>query len=172
MNTKSNDFYSKTLYPITPQNSAPVIVTVNLKTPENIGNIIRLAGNTGCRKVLAVNEGETPRMSKINRVAEVAGKTVDWSFCTFENMWELIPADYVSIALETSENSQNLFEYKFPNKFALFVGNEINGIAPSILKKIETHLHIPITGKIKSINVSHAMAICMFEWVKQQVVKT
>ena len=170
MNTKANDFFGEMLYPLTPKDKAPIIVAVNLKTPENIGNIIRLAGNVGCRGVLAVNEGEAPKISKIKHIAEVAGEMVDWHFCSFDDVWKLIPDDYIPIALETSENSCNLFEYRFPEKIALFVGNEINGIIPSVLEKINIHIHIPITGKIKSINVSHATAICLFEWVKQQII--
>ena len=169
MNTKANDLFAETLYPLILQDKSPVVVAVNLKTSENIGSIIRLAGNVGCRKVLAINEGEMPRISKIRRIAEVAGKTVDWDFCTFDEVWELIPDDYVPIALETSEKSCNLFEFKFPEKVALFVGNEINGIVAPVLEKIDIHLHIPVTGKIKSINVSHAAAICLFEWVRQQI---
>ena len=171
MNTKANDLFAETLYPLILQDKSPVVVAVNLKTSENIGSIIRLAGNVGCRKVLAINEGEMPRISKIRRIAEVAGKTVDWDFCTFDEVWKLIPDDYIPIALETSQNSCNLFEFKFPEKVALFVGNEICGIAPLILEKIDTHLHIPVTGKIKSINVSHAAAICLFEWVRQQIAR-
>jgi len=52
---------------------------------------------------------------------------------------------------------------------ALIVGNEINGINPLLLQKVQLSVHIPVTGSVKSLNVSHAAAVCLFEWLKQQI---
>ena len=46
----------------------PIIVTDSLKTPENLGSIIRLAENVGCSKVLFVDTDKDIRLSKIKKI--------------------------------------------------------------------------------------------------------
>ncbi|TCO06802.1 TrmH family RNA methyltransferase [Natronoflexus pectinivorans] len=165
----ANQFFSNTTYPETNPDTGPIIITDRLKSAENIGHIIRLAGNTGCRKVLVVVEDELPRLSKIKRVAEVSGDVINWKFCKEDEVQQLIPETYSLVALETSPGSTNLFSANLPRKMALIVGSERNGISPRLLSSAKTHLHIPVSGPIKSLNVSHAAAICLFHWTTQHI---
>lgn len=168
LNLNSNNFFQQKSYAIK-HSFRPIIITDNLKTPENIGQIIRLAGNIGCEDVLVVNDSERPRLSKIKRMGEVAGPVVNWQFCTSDELFSHIPEGYILTALETAPQSTNLFNTTLPQKMALIVGNEINGISPLLLQKVEVSIHIPVTGNVKSLNVSHAAAVCLFEWLKQQI---
>ena len=165
----ANRFFEKRSYPQTPDDWSPVIIACGIKTPENIGHLIRIAGNTGARQVLAVHAGTLLRATKINRIAGAAGSVVRCSFCTAEELPALLPSDYKIVALETAPASTNLFETQLPVKMALMVGNESEGIPPNLLSLATQCIHIPITGKIKSLNVSHAAAICMFEWCQQHI---
>ncbi|ASB48357.1 TrmH family RNA methyltransferase [Alkalitalea saponilacus] len=166
----ANQFFNNTTYPETNPDTGPIIITDRLKSAENIGHIIRLAGNTGCQRVLVIVDDEIPRLSKIKRVAEVAGDVVAWQFCKEEEVLKLIPEDYTIVALETSPSSKNLFSANLPRKMALMVGSERNGISSGLLNLAKTHLHIPVSGPIKSLNVSHAAAICLFHWTAQHII--
>ncbi|MBN1326173.1 hypothetical protein JW977_04335 [Candidatus Falkowbacteria bacterium] len=86
-----------------------------------------------------------------------------------EELPSLLPSDYKIVGLETAPGSTNLFETPLPTKMALMVGNESDGIPQNLLNMATQWIHIPITGKIKSLNVSHAAAICLFEWCQQHV---
>lgn len=165
----ANRFFEKRSYPQTPDDWSPVIIACGIKTPENIGHLIRVAGNTGARQVLAVYSGPLLRTTKINRIAGAAGSVVNCRFCTPEELPSLLPPDYTIVGLETAPASTNLFETQLPAKMALMVGNESEGIPPNLLSMATQWIHIPITGKIKSLNVSHAAAVCLFEWSKQHV---
>lgn len=149
----------------------PIIITDHLKTPENLGQIIRLAGNVGCAKVLAVHEGESLKLSKVQKMANVAGEVVEWYFCKKEEVLNLLPNEYILTALETAPLSENIFTCNLPQKMALIVGNESHGISDFLLQKAKIKIHIPIMGNIKSLNVSHATSVCLFEWVRQQSLK-
>ncbi|HEY4497846.1 MAG TPA: TrmH family RNA methyltransferase [Candidatus Paceibacterota bacterium] len=46
---------------------------------------------------------------------------------------------------------------------ALIVGNEVRGISPTILKKSDAVIEIPMYGKKESLNVSVAVGIALFE---------
>ena len=168
--TGAISFFQSLDYPKIALDKRPIIITDNLKTPENIGHILRLAGNIGCRQVFAVNDGELPRKSKINSVAQVSGYVVDWQFCSTHELLKLIPQDYTLVALETMHGSQNIFESKLPQKMALMVGNEIVGISKPLLDAANMCVHIPVPGTVKSFNVAQATGVCLFEWVRRQLI--
>jgi tRNA G18 (ribose-2'-O)-methylase SpoU len=165
----ANRFFEQSPYPETAKNKAPVIIADQLRNGENIGQIIRLAGNTGCRKVLIVTNKELPRKSKMLRVADVAGKVIDWQFCQTSEVLSLIPENYTLVALETSPASGNLFSAKLPEKTALIVGNESNGISDFLMACSQMQVHIPVTGSVKSLNVAQATGIFLFEWIRQHI---
>jgi tRNA G18 (ribose-2'-O)-methylase SpoU len=100
------------------------------------------------------------------RVADVAGKIIDWHFCKNSEVLNLIPKDYTLVALETSPASSNLFTTKLPLKMALIVGNESQGISDVLMTQSHLEVHIPATGPVKSLNVAQAAGILMFEWVR------
>ena len=145
----------------------PIIVGCDIKTPENIGNIIRLADNIGCKKVLFVTDNENLRISKIKKTASSSFNKVDWSFCKRADLDDEIPEDYKWIAIETTSDSQNIYKTKLPSKTAFFVGNEIHGIDSGILTQCNKIVHIPLFGNNTSMNVSHALAVALFEWQRQ-----
>lgn len=165
----ANHFFETKAYKDTPRESAPIIIVDQVRNGENIGQIIRLAGNTGCRKVWIVTKAEVPRKSKIQRVADVAGKIIDWQFCQSAEVLNLIPDDYTLVALETSPGSQNLFTTQLPHKMALIVGNESQGISRSLMERSHQEIHIPVTGPVKSLNVAQATGLLLFEWMRQHV---
>ncbi len=145
----------------------PIIVGYNIKTPENIGNIIRLGDNIGCKEIIIVSESENVRNSKIKRTASSSFDSVKWGFCTVEELKSRIPSDYEWIAIETSSDSVNIFKTELPQKAAFIVGNEISGVDNELLDKCDKIVHIPLNGNNKSLNVSHSLAIALFEWQRQ-----
>jgi 23S rRNA (guanosine2251-2'-O)-methyltransferase len=166
-NTRAIQFFEETTYAPVPKDTAPIIVAVNLKTPENIGHLMRLAANSGCKKLWIVQEDTTIRNTKLKRVAGLAYEKVDWAFCTAVELEQLLPSNYIQTALETAPGSENLFTCQLPDAMALMVGNEQEGLPEWALEKCTRSVHIPMTGPVKSMNVSHAAAVCLFEWMRQ-----
>ena len=91
---------------------------------------------------------------------------------------------YEILAIEQSENSTSYSQYqsrkrKLPSwgqtprwqdptmakKLALIVGNEIKGLPPSILKRADKILEIPMFGRKESLNVSVAFGIVAFSLI-------
>ena len=145
----------------------PIIIGYNIKTPENIGNIIRLGDNLGCKEIFIVSEDKNVRSSKIRKTASSSFESVKWSFCTLEDLKHKIPSEYEWIAIETASDSVNIFRTELPEKVAIIVGNEISGIENKLLDYCTKIVHIPIYGNNKSLNVSHSLAIALFEWQRQ-----
>ncbi|HRW61866.1 MAG TPA: TrmH family RNA methyltransferase [Bacteroidales bacterium] len=147
----------------------PIIVACELKTPENIGNIMRLADNIGCKKLLLITSGVENRTSKIRRTASSSFDAIDWEYCKISELNQKIPEDYTWVAVETSSDSENIYKTNMPEKIAFIVGNEISGIDHIILNQCHKIVHIPVYGKNTSLNVSHALAVALFEWQRRIV---
>ncbi|OFX88261.1 MAG: hypothetical protein A2W99_09985 [Bacteroidetes bacterium GWF2_33_16] len=150
-----------------PDGNAPIIIAYQIKTPENIGNIIRLADNTGCKKVIIVTTEKDIRRSKVRKTAGLSFDSMNWEICEISEIFNKIPLDYKVVSLETSSDSENIFAVMLPEKMAIIVGNEIVGIDNQTLNKSDLIIHIPLHGHNTSMNVSHALAVALFEWYRQ-----
>lgn len=150
--------------------NALMVIAYQIKTPENIGNIIRLADNAGCQKVVIVTDDEHLRMSKVRKTAGLSFESMPWEICSISDLFNKIPTGYKIVSLETSSDSENIFLSNLPDKLAIIVGNEIAGIDNEILNKSDLIIHIPLSGHNTSMNVSHALAVALFEWQRQHII--
>ncbi len=164
MEIKSNLLFQDKTYQLKNGADFPIIIADQLKSPENLGHIIRLAANFNCRLVLFVGDSNSIRESKIKKVAGAAYERVDWKFCTIESVPDLVPSDYRIIAIETCENSKSLTKEPPPPKSAIILGNEIRGISTELLQICKEYFHIPMLGFIPSMNVTHACCAALFAW--------
>jgi tRNA G18 (ribose-2'-O)-methylase SpoU len=133
-----------------------------------MGSVLRLAGNIGAAKVIFIKDEEYPeaRNWKIKKTASGADKKVQWEFCKSHELFDRIPVGYVLTALETTPSATNLFETELPQKMAVVIGNEVHGIEETLLKKAEKTVFIPVPGVISSLNVTHALSVILFEWLR------
>lgn len=66
------------------------------------------------------------------------------------------------IALEQTENSISLRDYRPPKTFALLLGEEVHGIENRYLDYCDAALEIPMSGQKESFNVSVATGIALY----------
>lgn len=66
------------------------------------------------------------------------------------------------VALEQSKNSIMLSEFQPPEKFALLLGEEVNGITSELLSQCDSVIEIPMFGQKESFNVSVAAGIALY----------
>lgn len=168
VNVKNND--SRVLFApgsIAPPPDAPIIVADGLRTPENVGALVRLAANVGCRTVCLVGTGDM-KESKIRKTACMA-----WDYVSLarvddaEALRSAIPAGYEFVAVETTPDSKSLYSAPLPRKVALVVGSEVHGVSDGVLELCPRRVYIPMSGPDTSMNVSQAAAVALFEWVRQ-----
>ncbi|CAF4140691.1 unnamed protein product, partial [Adineta steineri] len=74
---------------------------------------------------------------------------------------------YTIVAVEQTVNSQSLYEYQFPEKTLLLLGNEREGIRADLLSLVDVTVEIPQAGVIRSLNVHVSGALCVSEYARK-----
>jgi len=145
-----------------------ILAAHELKTPENMGSIIRLAGNLNAEKVYFIHEKFVAKESKLKRVAHSSLGKIDYEIVSKDVFWERMTNQAV-IALETTKLSTNIYHTNLPKDVVILCGNERFGIPDDMLQKCKQSVFIPMPGSTRSMNVSHALTIAAFEWAKQHI---
>jgi tRNA G18 (ribose-2'-O)-methylase SpoU len=85
LTTRANsyEFFSKKSSQSTNDSTRLMLVAVELAFPENIGSLIRIAGNIGCEKVIFICEQSNFKSKKIQRAAtNNAYMNIPFEFCS------------------------------------------------------------------------------------------
>ncbi|UJR37543.1 hypothetical protein I4U23_030245 [Adineta vaga] len=70
-----------------------------------------------------------------------------------EYLLDMQAQGYLIVAVEQTVNSQSLYEFQFPEKTLLLLGNEREGIRADLLSLVDATVEIPQAGVIRSLNV-------------------
>lgn len=147
---------------------APVIIADGLRTPENIGGLIRLADAMGSRQILLVDDAESGFSSKkISRIARGTDKHIEIDQVSKQELLGRSADLQPMIAIELTTKAENLLETALPAQCSLVVGSERHGISEEVLGCCQRSVFIPMYGINGSMNVTHALAMVLYEWRKQ-----
>jgi len=144
------------------------IVLVHPEIPPNAGNVIRLAANTGARLHLVEPLGFSMDDRQLKRAGldyhEYASVRVhaDWQSCVS------VLGKNRMFALTTGAG-RSLFKEKFRERDVFVFGSETAGLPQQLLSefKPEARLRIPMRPGNRSLNLSNAVAVTVFEAWRQ-----
>lgn len=151
----------------TETSAAPVIVAIGMRTPENLGSILRHADAAGCRRVMFVDAAIQPVAKKLSRIARSADRHLSYSYLSSEDLLGRLDELSPLVAVEITSNSTDLYRTTLPKDCSLVVGSERAGIPQQILECCSLAVHIPMYGVNGSMNVSHALTLALYEWRRQ-----
>ena len=100
---------------------------------------------------------------QIHKTALGAESLVPFEYREAPPLDELRQLGYRIAALEQAANSTNLHDYSAPDRVALLLGEEVDGIAPEWLALADDIIEIPMFGQKESFNVSVAAGIALYE---------
>lgn len=156
-----------------------VLIAHNLRSAHNVGSLLRTAEGLGVQQVyltgytpypLAPGDNRLPHLARktdrqIAKTALGAEKSIDWSH--EPDMQTLIARlkqqGYSIAALEQAARSVKLTDFEPPEKLALILGREVEGIEPELLADCDYVLEIPMLGRKESFNVVQAAAMALYE---------
>lgn len=147
-----------------------VIVLDNVRSMHNVGAVFRTADAFLVEKILLCGITPQPPHREIHKAALGATESVDWAY--FESVTEALQSikseGYSVVGVEQTTGSEMITEFDFAKspKYALVLGNEVEGISDEVLSLCDDFLEIPQLGTKHSLNVSVCGGIVMWEFFK------
>ncbi len=144
------------------------VVLYEPEIPPNTGNIIRLCANTGSRLHLIKPIGFDISDKKLKRASldysEYVNLQVHESFDQFLEKFSMTNVFSISTRGKLMVN-----EAQFTEKSILLFGPETRGLPQSLLDTMDTKkiLKIPMVNESRSLNLSNAVAITIYEAWRQ-----
>ncbi|KXH83312.1 RNA methyltransferase [Chryseobacterium kwangjuense] len=147
-----------------------VIILDNLRSMHNVGASFRTADAFLIEKIILCGITPQPPHREIHKAALGATESVDWSHESDINtaIDEYKSRGYEIIGIEQTTDSRMITDFSIEKskKYALILGNEVDGISDEALPNIDTFLEIPQLGTKHSLNVSVCGGIVMWEFAK------
>lgn len=151
-----------------PRNPIFVILD-NLRSAFNVGSIFRTADGVLVSKIYLCGITAHPPHPKLEKTALGVIPFVPWEYRerAEEAISEMKAQGVRVVALETTEQSECIWDYRFPSPVCLVLGNEVTGLSPSVLSLADEVIEIPLMGYKNSINVAVAFGIAVCEVQRQ-----
>lgn len=156
-----------------------VLIVHNIRSAHNVGSILRTADGFGVSKVYFTGYSPYPTQPGDTRLPHIRNKLTEQIHKTALGAEATVPTEhaddivnllgrlksdgYQLVALEQSENSINLPQFKPKPKCTLLLGEETKGITDDLIKMCDATVEIPMRGKKESFNVSVATGIALYQ---------
>jgi tRNA (guanosine-2'-O-)-methyltransferase len=147
------------------------IVMENVHDPHNISAVMRTCDAVGIQDIYVINSAIPKHAYFGPKSSSSAAKWL--SVHQFTNIEECIPilkAKYQKIyTTHLSTDAVNLYAVDFVKEsIALVFGNEHDGVSEEMRNHADGNIIIPQVGMIKSLNISVACAISIYEAYRQK----
>ena len=144
------------------------IVVDNVRSLNNIGSLLRTSDGFGVECVALCGISATPPSPEIHKTALGAEDSVDWEYYprTLDAVEALKARGYVVCCLEQVKGSVALQDF-VPVKdvrYALVIGNEVDGVDPAVVDACDVFLEIPQRGTKHSFNVAVSAGVAMWHF--------
>lgn len=152
-----------------------VIVLDNIRSMHNVGSVFRTADAFLIEKVILCGITPRPPHREIHKAALGATESVDWQYYESikEAVLDLKTLKYEVLGIEQTTSSTLIGDYTIDatKKYALVLGNEVDGVSDEILKDCDGFLELPQHGTKHSLNVSICGGIVMWEFYNKMYIK-
>ena len=150
--------------------NALIVICDELSDPHNLGAIIRSAECAGAHGVIIPKRrsvGLTATVAKASagaveymKVARVTNINAAMAELKEKGVW---------IFGTAAEGSIPMYKADLTGPTAIVIGNEGDGMSPLVRKNCDVTVHIPMKGRISSLNASAAASILLYEAVRQRL---
>lgn len=145
----------------------PVIICDGIQTPENLGAILRVADAAGSQRIILLDSNIDLKHKKLSKLARSTDKHLQIEHCSLEQFTNIRPGFGKVFALEITSLSENIFGTDISGCDAIIIGHESHGIRDEVLNLCDAAVHLPMFGTNGSMNISHALAIFLYERYRQ-----
>ncbi|MCB1159838.1 MAG: RNA methyltransferase [Leptospiraceae bacterium] len=146
------------------------LVMENINDPHNFSAVLRSCDAVGILQVyLVYHSGQKYPAPGLGSSAS-AKKWIDIrKFSSIQECYEVLRSEGKKIyTTHMSKESQSLYDLDLTGPIALVFGNEHTGVSESAYTLSDGNFIIPQVGMVKSLNISVACAVSLFEAYRQR----
>lgn len=152
------------------------VILENVHNPHNIGAILRTCDSVGIHEIYIVYTdnrlSESKNIEPGKSSSTGANKWVNVHY--YENIrtcFDAVKKKYKKIlGTALSDDSKDLYDLDLKESMALLFGNESDGLSPLARELSDGNFLIPQVGFVKSLNISVACAVSIYEAYRQRTV--
>jgi len=153
-----------------------IVIAHNIRSTHNIGSIFRTSEGFGVSKIIISGYSPYPTIPGDSRLPHISAKLTDQIHKTALGAEMMVPFEYQEspdfdtlrslgyriVGLEQDKRSIMLSTYTAPDKIALLLGEEVEGITIDMRDSCDDLVEIPMVGQKESFNVSVAAGIALY----------
>ena len=147
-----------------------VVILDRVTDVRNFGAIARTCYAAGVDAIVIPSRGSA--LINGDAMKTSAGALSLINVCRVENIKDTIDflkASGLKVIAFSEKGKQTIWQADLTGPLAIMMGSEEDGISEAYLKRVDSHLVIPMPGDIDSLNVSVATGIVTFEVVRQRL---
>jgi tRNA (guanosine-2'-O-)-methyltransferase len=146
------------------------VVLENVFDPHNISAVMRTADAVGMQDIFILNDKIPPHRKWGAKSSSSAAKWLTvHQFTDADECFEELRKRYKKIyTTHLSSDAVGLHELNLTEPVALVFGNEHSGVSEAIIARADGNFIIPQVGIIKSLNISVACAVTLYEAYRQK----
>jgi tRNA G18 (ribose-2'-O)-methylase SpoU len=148
------------------EGASVVLILENIGDHTNVGAAFRAAAGLGADAVLVSPGGADPLYRRSVRVSMGTVFQVPWTRITD---WDQAVADLhaarfdiAALALRDDAVSLDAYVADRPERVALVMGSEGDGLSRTVMDRADTIVTIPMSGGVDSLNVASAAAVALW----------
>lgn len=153
---------------------APLLLILDgVQDPHNLGACLRSADGAGVAAVIVPKDRAVHLTETVRKIACGAAESVP--FVPVTNLARCL-RDLKNAGIwlvgTADEATQSIYDIELHGPIAIVMGAEGAGVRRLTAEECDFLVRIPMAGSVECLNVSVATGVCLFEAVRQRMVKT
>jgi 23S rRNA (guanosine2251-2'-O)-methyltransferase len=147
-----------------------IVILDNIRSMHNVGAVFRTADAFLIEKLILCGITPKPPHRDIHKTALGATESVEWTYsdniCSEVKL--LKSKKRIILGIEQVDHKIFIEDFKPDRnkKYAIILGNEVNGLSDSVMELLDNCLEIPQMGTKHSLNISVAAGISMYHFFR------
>lgn len=145
---------------------ARILILDNLRDPGNLGTIVRTAEAAGMTGILLSEESVDVTNPKVVRstMGGILRVPIYYTSSMAKTLGDLKnKISGFKIFASALDASVPYDQVEYGNNYGIVIGNESSGVSKEVIKSSDYRIHIPMEGKVESLNAAIAAAIIMYQ---------
>lgn len=147
------------------------VVLEDVHDPHNVAAVLRSCDAVGAMSVHLTQDPTTKPHKKFSRRS--SGSGAKWievtEYPAIQDCYAVLrDQEFTIVATGGGPTSVPMGEVDFTGRVALVLGNEMRGLTDAALAGADTIVTIPMVGMIRSLNISVACAVLLYEAFRQR----